>query len=146
MEFQSTIAQSGGATGIETPQDVMAFLGGGKRYPVVVTIGEYTYRSTVTWYKGTYMIPLSAEHRKAAGVAGGDKVTVDVVLDEAPREVPLPDDLDAAIDDDARAFYASLSPSRKKAFTVWIEDAKKPETRAKRVATAAQMLREHKKR
>lgn len=146
MQFQTTIVQSGGATGIETPEDVMAFLGGGKRYPVSVTVDGYSYRSTVSWYKGAYMIPLSSEHRQGAGVAGGDRVTVDVMLDDAPREVPLPPDLDETIDDDARAFFASLPPSGKKAFTVWIEAAKKPETRARRVDAAAQMLREHKKR
>lgn len=146
MRFDSTVNQSGGATGIEAPQAVMDYLGGGKRYPVVVTVGSHTYRTTVTWYKGAYMIPLSKDHREAAGVAGGEAVTVDIELDDAPRVEAIPAGLEELLDDGDREFFSSLPPSAQKAFTVWIGDAKKPETRAKRVESAAGLLRERKRR
>lgn len=147
MRFTTTIRSGGGTTtGIEVPQEVMDALGGGRRYPVVVTLNGYTYRSTASWYKGANMISLSGENRAGAGVQAGDEVEVQVELDDAPREVLVPEDLAAAWDDEGRAFFEGLSASAKKAFTVWIEDAKKPETRASRVATAVEMLREHRKR
>ena len=147
MRFTTIIRSGGGTTtGIEVPQEVMDALGGGRRYPVVVTLNGYTYRSTVSWYKGVYAISLSAENRAGAAVAAGDEVEVQVELDDAPRDVPVPDDLAAAWDDEGRRFFESLSVSGKKAFTVWIEEAKKPETRASRVSTAVDMLREHRKR
>ena len=68
----------------------------------------------------------------AAGVAAGDEVDVDIVLDDAPREVTLPDDLDAALDA-ARTAYEALSYSHRKEWVRWVEDAKKPETRAARI-------------
>ncbi len=62
-----------------------------------VTINGYTYRSTVAMMGGVYMVGVSAEHRQHAGVAGGDKVDVDIELDTAPREVALPADFVAAL-------------------------------------------------
>jgi hypothetical protein len=146
MEFRSEVILGGKtATGIQVPDDVVEKLGSGKRPPVVVTIGGYTYRTTVAPMGGDYWIPLAAEHREAAGVAAGQEVDVDLELDTAPREVALPDDLDAALDDDARAAYERLSFSHRKEWVRWIEEAKKPETRTARVEKTVQGLKVGKK-
>ena len=39
------------------------------------------------------MLPLAAEHREAAGVTAGQEVEVDLEVDDAPREVEVPEDL-----------------------------------------------------
>jgi uncharacterized protein YdeI (YjbR/CyaY-like superfamily) len=59
---------------------------------------------------GTPMISLSAEHRTASGLAGGDEVEVDLELG-APREVEIPPDLAAALDAEpaARRTFDALS-------------------------------------
>ena len=142
MEFRATVVLGGKtATGIQVPDDVVEKLGSGKRPPVVVTIGGYSYRTTVAPYTGSYWIPLAAEHREAAGVAADQEVDVDIALDTAPRETPLPEDLAAALDDDARAFFEGLAPSHRKEWVRWVEEAKKPETRAARVERTAEALR-----
>lgn len=147
MKTRVTIVSGGGNTaGIEFSQETMDALGGGKRYPIVVGIGDHRYRTQVSWYRGAYMVPLSAANRAAAGVQVGDQVDIEVELDDAPRDVAMPDDLAAVVTAEAAAFFAGLSPSAQKAFTVWIEDAKKAETRAARVATSAEMLAARKKR
>ncbi|BDI22676.1 YdeI/OmpD-associated family protein [Herbiconiux sp. L3-i23] len=149
MRFRTIIVSGGGnTTGIEVPPEVVESFGAGKRVPVTATINGYSYRSTVAPYRGPYMLSLSAENRAGAGVAAGDEVEVDLELDTAPREVEVPPDLAAALADAPAAvdFFGSLSPSQKKAFTVWITEAKKPETRASRVATAVEMLTEGKRR
>ena len=58
---------------------------------------------------GRCFVPLSAEHRTAAGVAAGDEVEVDIELDSEPREVAVPADLARALaqDDSAKAFFRS---------------------------------------
>lgn len=61
------------ATGIPVPEDVVASLGAGKKLAVRVTIGEYSYCSTVASMGGKFMIPLSAEHRNGAGIAAVTK-------------------------------------------------------------------------
>lgn len=142
MEFRTTVVQSGKtATGLQVPDDVVAALGGGKRPPVTVTVGGYGYRTTVAPMGGAYWIPLAAEHREAAGVQAGQEVDVRVELDTAPRETPLPEDLAAALDDGARAFFEGLAPSHRKEWVRWVEEAKKPETRAARVEKTAEALR-----
>ncbi len=148
MKFLSIVEQSGRtATGIPVPEEVIGSVGAGrKRFPVEVTIGGHTYRSTVGPYAGRYMLPLSAEHRGKAGVAAGDEVEVDLVADTAPREVVVPADLAAALGragaSAARTTFEGLSYSHQNAYVTWIEEAKKAETRERRIAKAVEMLTE----
>ena len=120
----------------------MASLGESKRPAVTITVNGHTYRTTAVRMGGRFLVPLSAEHREAAGVAAGDDVTVDIALDTAPREVDLPADLEAAMDDAARTTYDGLSYTHRKEWVRWVEEAKKPETRATRIEKTVAGLRE----
>jgi hypothetical protein len=145
MKFRATIEQAGKtATGIEVPAKVVESLGSGKRPAVRVTIKGYTYRSSVATVSGRFMVGVSAKVREEAGVAGGDKVDVDIELDSEPREVSVPPDFAAALDRNARAkrFFEGLSYSRKQRLVLPIEDAKTDETRQRRIAKAVESLRE----
>ena len=134
MEFRTTIELGGKtATGMQVPADVVEALNAGKRAPVVVTVGGYSYRTTVAPYGGAYYVPLAAEHREAAGVAAQQEVDVSIELATAPREVAMPDDLAAAMDDEAQAAYDRLSFTHRKEWVRWVEEAKKPETRTTRI-------------
>ena len=133
------------ATGIPVPDEVIDALGSSKRPPVTITINGYTYRTTDVRMGGQFFVPLSAENREAAGVTAGDDISVDIEADTAPREVTLPDDLAAAMDDVARAAYDGLSYSHRKEWVRWVEEAKKPETRATRIEKTVAGLREGKK-
>jgi bifunctional DNA-binding transcriptional regulator/antitoxin component of YhaV-PrlF toxin-antitoxin module len=144
MKFRATIELGGKtATGIQVPEEVVAALGAGKRPAVSVTINGYTYRSTVAPMGGVYMLPVSAEVRERAGVAAGDEVEVDIVLDTAPREVVVPDDLAAALeaDADAKRNFEALSYSNKRRHVLSVEGAKSQETRQRRVTKAVEELR-----
>jgi len=134
MRFESTVELGGKtATGIQVPDEVIVALGTSKRPPVTITINGYTYRTTAVRMGGAFYVPLAAENREAAGVAAGDAITVDIENDTAPREVTLPDDLAAAMDDAARTAYDGLSYTHRKEWVRWVEEAKKPETRATRI-------------
>jgi hypothetical protein len=144
MRFRATVELGGKtATGIEVPEDVVAALGSGNRPPVTVTVGGHSYRTTVARMGGRFLVPLSAENRTAAGVAAGDQVEVDIEPDSRPREVAVPGDLAAALarDDTARANFDALSFTHRKEWVRWIEEAKKPETRATRLARTVESLR-----
>jgi hypothetical protein len=142
MRFRSIVELGGKtATGIPVPDEVIEALGSGNRPPVTITINGYTYRTTAARMGGRFFVPLSAENRAGAGVAAGQSIAVDIEPDTAPREVTLPDDLAAAMDDVARAAYDGLSYTHRKEWVRWVEEAKKPETRATRVEKTVAGLR-----
>lgn len=129
------------------PPEVVAGLGPGKKPAVQVTIGSYTYRSSVASMGGEFMLPLSAEHRAGAGVAAGQEIEVELQLDTAPREVTVPADLSVALnaEPEAKRFFESLSYSNQLRHVLSVNEAKTPETRERRVAKAMDMLREGRK-
>jgi hypothetical protein len=149
MRFHATLELAGKtATGFRVPDEVVNALGAGRKPAVRVTIAGHTYRSTVARRGDRYLIGVSAENRASAGVAAGDEVDVDIELDTEPREVTVPPDFAAALDADpqARRFFDGLSFSQTRGYVLPIEQAKKPETRERRIAKAIAMLREERRR
>ncbi|AIQ55377.1 YdeI/OmpD-associated family protein [Paenibacillus sp. FSL R7-0331] len=145
MKFRTTVILGGKtATGIPVPDEVIESLGQGKKPAVKVTVNGYTYASTVAVMGGQFMLPLSAENRKGAGVSAGDEIEVELVHDNEPREVSVPQDFAEALDLEpaARRFFDGLSYSGKRRFVLSIEDAKTAETRQRRITKAVQTLSE----
>jgi hypothetical protein len=145
MKFRTTIQQGDKtATGIRIPDEIVEGLGSGKRPAVRVTINGATYRSTVAVMGGEYWVGVSAENRALTGVKGGDEVDVDLQLDDAPREVTVPDDFAAALDAEpnARRTFDALSYSNKSWHVLSIQGAKADDTRRRRIAKSVEMLRE----
>jgi len=145
MRFRTTILQSGKtATGIRIPDEIVESLGAGRRPPVRVTIGGYTYRSTVAVMGDAYMVGVNADNRAAAGVKGGDEVDVEIELDMAPRTVDVPDDLAAALaaEPAARKMFDALSNSNKSWHVLQVIGAKSNETRERRIAKSIAALKD----
>jgi hypothetical protein len=143
MKFETTILTLGKtATGIEVPAEIVEALGGGKRPRVTVTLNGYTYRSTVAPMGGKLLVPVSAEVRQNAGVAGGDLVEVGLELDTEPREVTVPDDFAAALaaEPAARQFFDSLSYSNRRWHVMQVEGAKTEATRQRRIEKSVTLL------
>lgn len=144
MQFTTTVLLARKtATGLPVPSSVIDALGAGKRPPVVVTVnGGYTYRSTVGVMNEQFLVPLSASHRDAAGVEAGDTVEVTLEIDALPRSVDVPPDLEEALTAaGVRAAFDTLSGSRQRALVDPVEQAKAPETRARRIEKAVEGLR-----
>ena len=81
-----------------------------------------------------------AEQRKAASLAAAMRAPKSKTKPKPATKTPR--DLDAAITASAAAkqTFGSLAPSHHREYVTWVEDAKKPETRARRVADAVKML------
>ena len=144
MRFRTKILPAGKtAAGIEVPAKVVAALGSSKRPPVRATINGFTYRSTIAVMDGKFMLGVSNEVRKSAGVAAGEIVDIDLELDTEVREVPIPPDFAAALARDAKAkkFFEGLSYSKKLRLVIPI-DIKNVETRKERIAKTVEQLRE----
>jgi Bacteriocin-protection, YdeI or OmpD-Associated/Domain of unknown function (DUF1905) len=142
VKFSTTMFQMGNNTGIEVPADVVAALDAGKRPAVVVNVNGYEYRSTVAPMGGKYLLPFSADRRKESGIQGGDAIDVELTLDTAPRTVEVPDDLQSALNasSTAAAAWEKLSYTHKKEHVQSVLDAKKAETRARRIAAVVAKL------
>lgn len=141
-EFKTRIQATGNNTGIVVPESVLEQLGSGRRPAVKVKVDGYEYRSTVGKASGTYMIPLSAEHREESGLSGGQEVAVILEVDTEPRTVEVPDDLSSALVGSpiATEAFKALPPGKKKWLVKAIVDAKKPETRARRIVRSIKDL------
>lgn len=138
ITFTTTLIQADGknATGISVPAEVITALGSSKKPKVKVSIKGYTYRSTVAAYTDVFMLPVSQEHREAAGVKAGDQVEITLELDTEPRTVDVPDELAAALAEKPGATEAfnALSYSSRKEFARQVNEAKAQETRDRRIA------------
>lgn len=127
---------------MEVPEEVMSRLGSSKKPAVRVTVQGYAYRTTIGVMGGKYLIPVSAEHRKGAGIAAGDQVEVRLELDTEPRELEVPADFQEALalNEKAKVFFEGLSYSNKRRFVLNIEEAKTAETRQRRIEKAVAAL------
>lgn len=140
--FSTVLFQDGNNTGVEVPADVVTALGTGKRPPVLVDVNGFRYRSTIAPMGGRFLIPFSAARRAESGISGGDPIEVTLTLDEQPRTVEVPDDLQAALSASAaaQAAWDALSFSKRKEHARSVTEAKKPETRARRVTAVIEKL------
>ncbi|HLH99576.1 MAG TPA: YdeI/OmpD-associated family protein [Acidimicrobiales bacterium] len=144
IRFTTRLEKRGPAAAVVLDDDQVAAVGeGAKRFPVVATVNGYTWRTSVARMGGESLVGLNREVREAAGVEAGDEVDVALELDAAPREVEVPPDLAAALDADpaVRAAFEGLAFTHRKEFARWITEAKREETRQRRVEQAVEMIR-----
>ena len=142
MQFRAIVIPSGNATAVEIPDDVVQSLGPEARPPVAITINGHTWRSRVAIKDGQRLVGISAANREAAGIAEGQQIEIDLLLDTAPREVEEPGDLKSAIDTNpaARAAFDKLPFGLKAKHVREIEAAKTPEVRARRIGKLVETL------
>ena len=143
--FETELVARGGGVVAEVPDEVMAELGG-RRVAVVATVNGHSWRTTTAVYGGLAMVGLNKTVQATAGVSAGDRVELALERDDAPREVVVPETLAEALAGDvlARETFNSLAYTHRKEYAEWIAEAKRPETRERRVARALEMLRDRK--
>lgn len=145
MRVTLELLPTGGTTaGYRVPDGIVEQLGSSRRPKVTVTVNGFTFRTTIAPMGGEYWLGVSRERRAEAGIAAGETHELELELDTAPREVDVPEDLAAALaaDPAAAAFWETLSYSNRRYHVEQVTGAKKPETRAKRVARSVELLRE----
>jgi hypothetical protein len=113
---------------------------GKAKVPVKVTINGYSWRSTVGNRSGIQYIVVNAEARRGAGVKAGDSVTITLEPDTERREIEIPIPLQRALGAKLTQNLNALSFTHKKEFIIWYSEAKKDETRIRRVQKMKRML------
>ena len=142
MKIKQKLKPWGPATAIVLTDAQVDELGGGKRAPVTVKIGSKTARLRLMVMGGENLIGISKANREALGVEIGDTVAATIALDGAERKVDLPDDAAKALDKaKLRKKFEALAFTHQKEHVVAITEAKKPETRTKRIAAMLEKLR-----
>lgn len=127
---------------VEVPLDVRAIFGEA-RPPVRGTVNGTPFSSRVSVYGGKYYLGFNKDVRDAAGIRDGDLLAVELDRDDAPRELSVPRDLEGALEAAGlRGQFDSLSFTHRREYVEWIEEAKREETRARRLTKAAEMLRD----
>ena len=146
--FTAVIQNAGGGGAyVEIPFDVEEAFDS-KRPKVKTLIEGVPYRGTLT-KMGTdcHILGIRKEIREQTGKTFGDVVEIFVEEDTEPRMVEIPLELAEAfeIEKDAAKYFTSLSYSHQKEYVGYITEAKKQETRARRVAQTIEMLKKGKK-
>ncbi len=132
------------ATMFRVPFDLTEAFGRG-RPPVKVTIRGHTWRTTPGAYEGVGHIVVNRAVKSAPGVDSGDRVRVRMELDAEPRTVSIPADLrDALAAPSASEAFSALSFTHRREYVERIEEAKRPDTRARRVASTLDRVVERK--
>lgn len=146
--FTATIQDAGeGGAFVEVPFDVEAAFGS-KRPKVVATIDGVPYRGSLVRMGGDKHILIVLKGiREQIGKSYNDEVIVNIEADTEPRVVNIPVDLAEALNADARAkaHFEKLSYTHQREYVIWVEDAKREQTRRRRIAKAIEMLTEGKK-
>lgn len=142
--FTATIEEGrGGGALVPIPFDVRATYGTGGQVKVKATFDGEAYRGSIAPIGGgRHVLGISKAIRAAIGKDVGDRVKVVVELDTQPRTVEVPKDLAAALKGSraARERFDKLSFTHRKEYVRWIEEAKKQETRERRVEKTVAML------
>jgi hypothetical protein len=145
--FSATIQNAGGGGAfVEVPFDVEEAFGA-KRPKVKALIEGISYRGILT-RMGTerHLLIILKEIREKIGKTFGDEVEITVELDTEPRVVEIPPELADAFEKekDAAEYFNSLSYSHQREYVGFITEAKKEETRARRVAQTIELLKKGK--
>jgi hypothetical protein len=115
------------------PDDIRRALGGKARIDVRGTVAGAAFRSTISKAEGGYRFPVTRAVRESAGIGAGDVVDVVLDLDREPRSVDVPSELREILEAEGTwARFEDLSPSLRRAWAQYVDEAKKPETRARR--------------
>ena len=136
--------RGGGGTLVPVPKEVAAKLGLKGMPKIQAVIAGTPYRgSLMPMGDGTYCLGVLKSIQHAAGVGVGDRITVELDLDTAPRSVEPPPDLARVLagDQKAASSWSKLSFTDKKEMAASLEGAKKAETRERRLKAAIQRLR-----
>jgi hypothetical protein len=142
-KFKAVIeaGRAGGAF-VTVPFDAKAVFGSA-RPKVTATFDGHPYRGTIAPMGGAYLLGVLKEIRTTIGKGIGDTVQVTLEADTAPREVAVPADAAKALQAaHLTTAFDALSYTHQKEYVNAIEEAKKPETRQRRIEAMIEYLRQ----
>ena len=143
--FRGIIQNAGGGGAfVEVPFDVETAFGS-KRPKVKTMIEGVPYRGLLVRMGGpNHILIILKGIREQIGKTFGDEIKVSVEVDVEARVVTVPAELKRAFrsDKQAQAAFEKLSYTHQREYVTWINEAKKDETRARRIAQTLERLKQ----
>lgn len=147
-KFRAVIeAAEGGGAFVTIPFDVEQVFGK-KRVQIKATLDGEPYRGTLVRMGGPcHILGVRKDIRDKIGKSFGDEIEVVVEEDTEPREVQVPPDLQEALErnPEAAAFFKQLAYTHQKEYVQWIEEAKREQTRQRRIDQTIERLKQGKR-
>jgi Bacteriocin-protection, YdeI or OmpD-Associated/Domain of unknown function (DUF1905) len=144
MPFTAEVLSAGrGGHVVLVPKEV-AVTFSSKRPPVLADVNGVEYRSRLAVYGGQSYLGLRKDLLRRLGVGVGDQIEIELAEDHEERVIVEPPELTQALADNptAQAAYQKLPFTHRNEYARWIDEGKKPETRADRVAKTIKRLTE----
>jgi hypothetical protein len=146
MTFTAEVISAGpggGGHAVVVPKEVATTFTS-KRPPVLAQVNGVEYRSRLMVYGGKSYLGLRKGLLRELGVDVGDQVEIELAEDHQERVVVEPCELTQALaaNATAKAAYDKLAFTHRNEYARWIDEGKKPETRADRVAKTIKRLTE----
>jgi len=113
------------------------------------TLNDYPFKATLEPDgQRSHWLKVSRKLRQGAGAEAGDVVRLEIAPAAREPEPRVPTDLRKALAaaPEARALWSGITPIARRDWIQWITSARRPETRARRVANACEMLAAGKRR
>jgi Domain of unknown function (DUF1905)/Bacteriocin-protection, YdeI or OmpD-Associated len=111
-------------------------------FRIMGKLDNYSFEKTalLPMGDGNFILPINGKIRKAIGKRRGDSISVTMEADKRP--LSLSKDFMKCLKDDevARLHFNSLPKSHQHYFSNWIESAKTPQTKTKRIVMAVTAL------
>ena len=141
--FESTVVRTRAKSHVPVPFDPNEAWGWKVRHYVKGTVGGHPIRGVLRSEGNAYALPLGAAWLRDNHIPASETVAV-VLEPDGPQPEMLAADITAALNasPDAETFFQSVAPFYRKNFLRWIDQAKRPETRAARIAEMVTMLEE----
>lgn len=146
LEFDAVIERAdliGSSAFVPFPFDTKEQFGTAGRVPVTVRFDNIDYRGSLVTYGGSHLILVLTDIQNRLGKGPGDSVRVRIELDTAERMVELDDDIAQALTDaGALASFRGMSYSHQREYALWIAEAKRSETRQRRIVKMIELVAE----
>jgi Bacteriocin-protection, YdeI or OmpD-Associated/Domain of unknown function (DUF1905) len=132
----------GGGIAIRIPYDPVSAWGARGRYDMTGTVAGRKVRGRLVERNGAYFLELGPAWCRDNSLADQPEVQV-VLVPEGPQVATMPPDLSEALNasPEARQYFESLATFYRKGFMRWIDSAKLPETRARRISETVAALK-----
>ena len=146
QRFESIIKKSGARAFIEIPFNPNDVWGGKQRHDVTGSVNGCSVRGALGLDGSNYFLSLGAAWRRDNGLDVGAKVDV-ILSPEGPQTESMAPDIANSLEahPQAKTFFQSLATFYRRNYIKWIESAKRPETRSKRIDEMIALLKDGQK-